>query len=48
VNRTVAEAFDLSADDFVYVLSTFPVFARKRPVFFAYLQEQLAEWKKEA
>ncbi|HHH47912.1 MAG TPA: SAM-dependent DNA methyltransferase [Gammaproteobacteria bacterium] len=46
-NRAVAEAYGLTPDDFAHVLSTFPVFARKRPEFFAYLQERLAEWKAE-
>lgn len=46
-NRAVAEAYDLGPDDFEHILSTFPVFARKRPAFFAYLRERLAEWKEE-
>ncbi len=46
-NRAVAEAYGLTPDDFEHILSTFPVFARKRPEFFAYLQERLAEWKEE-
>ncbi|CEK13067.1 hypothetical protein CWRG_00343, partial [Chthonomonas calidirosea] len=32
---------------FEYILSTFPVFARKRPEFYAYLQERVQEWKRE-
>lgn len=47
-NRAVAEAYGLGPDDFEHILSTFPVFARKRPAFFAYLLERLAEWKEEA
>jgi hypothetical protein len=47
-NRAVAEAYGLTPDDFEHILSTFPVFARKRPAFFAYLRERLAEWKEEA
>jgi hypothetical protein len=47
-NRAVAEAYGLGPDDFEHILSTFPVFTRKRPAFFAYLRERLAEWKKEA
>ncbi|HXH07185.1 MAG TPA: N-6 DNA methylase [Vicinamibacterales bacterium] len=47
VNRAVAEAYGLGPDDFEHILSTFPVFARKRPAFHAYLLERLAEWKEE-
>ncbi len=46
-NRAVAEAYGLGPDDFEYILSTFPVFARKRPTFYAYLQERVQEWKEE-
>ncbi|CEK13072.1 hypothetical protein CP488_00346, partial [Chthonomonas calidirosea] len=46
-NRAVAEAYGLSPEDFEYILSTFPVFARKRPEFYAYLQERVQEWKRE-
>ncbi len=48
VNKAVAEAYGLSAADFEHILGAFPVFARKRPEFFAYLQECVAEWKAEA
>lgn len=44
-NRCIAEAYGLTPDDFEYILSTFPVFARKRPAFYAYLQERVQEWK---
>jgi hypothetical protein len=47
VNRAVAEAYGLTPDDFGYILSTFPVFARKRPAFYAYLRERVQEWKRE-
>lgn len=47
MNRVVAEAYGLGPDDFEYILSTFPVFARKRPEFYAYLQERVKEWKEE-
>lgn len=47
-NRAVAEAYGLSADDFEHVMASFPVFARKRPAFFAYLAERLKDWKAEA
>ena len=46
-NRAVAEAYGLGPDDFEHILSTFPVFARKRPAFYAYLQERVQEWKRE-
>lgn len=46
-NRAVASAYGLTACDFEHILSTFPVFARKRPEFFAYLQERIKEWKDE-
>ena len=47
-DRAVAEAYGLGPDDFAHILTTFPVFACKRPAFFAYLQERVAEWKEEA
>jgi hypothetical protein len=46
-NRGVAEAYGLGPDDFEHILSTFPVFARKRSAFYAYLQERVQEWKRE-
>jgi hypothetical protein len=46
-NRAVAEAYDLTSDDFEHILHSFPVFARKRKEFFAYLLQRLAEWKAE-
>jgi hypothetical protein len=46
-NRAVAEAYGLTPDDFEYILSTFPVFARKRPAFYAYLLERVRGWKEE-
>jgi len=47
-NLAVAQAYGLDPADFGHILSTFPVFARKRPEFFAYLQTRLAEWAQEA
>jgi hypothetical protein len=47
-NRAVAVAYGLGPDDFEHILSTFPVFARKRPAFYAYLLERVKEWKEEA
>lgn len=43
--RAVAEAYGIGPDDFEHILSTFPGFARKRPEFFAYLQQRLEEWR---
>jgi len=47
LNRSLAEAYGVTPDDFEHILSTFPVFARKRPAFYAYLQERVQEWKRE-
>jgi hypothetical protein len=44
-NRAVAEAYGLSPDDFEHILASFPVMARKRPAFVAYLRERLTEWR---
>jgi hypothetical protein len=46
-NKAIVQAYGLTPDDFEYILSTFPVFARKRPEFFAYIQQRIAEWKEE-
>jgi hypothetical protein len=46
-NRAVAEAYGLNAADLDHILSAFPVFARKRPDFFAYLRQRLEGWKTE-
>lgn len=42
---TIARAHGLTPDDFAYILTTFPVFARERPEFYAYLQERVREWE---
>jgi hypothetical protein len=47
INRSVAEAYGLNADDFEHILGTFPGMAKKRKAFFAYLEERLEEWKRE-
>jgi hypothetical protein len=47
INRAVAEAYGLTPDEFEYILSTFPVFARKRPKFYKYLLDRVQEWKQE-
>jgi len=36
-----AEAYGLDPDDFARILSTFPVFARKRPALFDYLCQRM-------
>mgnify|MGYP001328625884 CR=1 FL=1 len=41
LNLAVAEAYGLTPDDLTYVLNTFPVLARKRPEFFAYLRSRI-------
>jgi hypothetical protein len=43
VNRAVADAYGLDAEDFEHILIAFPVMARKRKEFFAYLEERVAE-----
>jgi hypothetical protein len=43
-NRAVAEAYGLTAGDLAYILSTFPVFARKRLDFHEFLRDRLAAW----
>ncbi len=48
INRAVAEAYGLDAEDFEHILAAFPVLARKRKEFFAYLAQRTAEWKAEA
>lgn len=47
IEKCVAIAYSLTPDDYEYLLSTFPIFARKRPGFFGYLLKQIAEWKAE-
>lgn len=43
-HRAVAETYGLGPSDFAHILSALPVFARKRPAFFAYLLQRLDEW----
>ncbi len=47
IELAVAQAYGLTADDLAHILSTFPVFARKRPAFYAYLLARVKEWKEE-
>jgi hypothetical protein len=46
LNRKVTEAYGLKPDDLEYILSTFPVFIRKRFAFYNYLRSRIAEWEK--
>jgi hypothetical protein len=41
LNVAVAQAYGLTPDDLAYVLTTFPVFARKRPDFHTYLRRRV-------
>lgn len=47
VNKIVATTFGLTSGEIAHILSSFPVFSRKRPKFFAYLHEQVEKWKAE-
>jgi hypothetical protein len=47
INRATAEAYGISPDDLTYVVSSFPVFARKRPRFFEFLGDRLRRWASE-
>ena len=47
LNKEVALAYDLGVEDFDHILSTFPGLVRKRPAFYAFLQERVADWKAE-
>jgi len=44
INRAVAEAYGLTPDDLEHILSTFPVFARKRPQFFEFIRNRISDW----
>ncbi|MCP9464994.1 MAG: N-6 DNA methylase [Nitrospira sp.] len=46
-NQAVARAYGLTPDDLAHILATFPVFARKRPAFSAYLLARVKEWTEE-
>ncbi len=46
-NRAVAQAYGLSAEDFLHVLGTFPGVAKKRKEFFAWVREQAEAWREE-
>ncbi len=47
IERRTARAYGLTSDEFAYFIEDFPVFARKRPKFFAFLHEQLEKWDAE-
>jgi hypothetical protein len=42
-NKAVAQAYGLTPEDLAHILGTFPVFARKRPVFMDFLLRSLSE-----
>lgn len=48
LNKAVAEAYGLSADDLGHVLDAFPVLGRKRPEFMEFLRCGVAEWRRSA
>ena len=48
LNRAVAEAYGLSAEEFEHILESFPGVAKKRQSFYSYLQERIREWKSES
>lgn len=47
IEKRNAAAYDLSPDDFEYIFTDFPGFARKRPEFYLFLQRRVSEWKEE-
>ncbi len=47
-NLAVCQVYGLEPEDLGYIHSTFPVLARKRPRFFAYLQERVRDWARPA
>ncbi len=44
VEQAVAEAYGLTAGDLAHILSTFPVFARKRSEFMEFFTSKIEEW----
>lgn len=47
-NRSIVDAYGLDASDFEYIISSFPLFAKKHPEFHTYLMSRLVEWKADA
>lgn len=47
LNRAVAEAFGLSAEDFAHIFASFPVMVRKRPALTKYFRDRISEWRSE-
>lgn len=45
INRAVAEAYGLGADDFEHILASFSGMSKKRKDFVAYLRARLEEWR---
>jgi hypothetical protein len=43
VNRAVADAYGLTPADLLHIIDSFPVFARKRPRFHAYLKAMVSD-----
>jgi hypothetical protein len=44
-NRSVASAYGIDSDDLMHILKSFPVFARKRPDFCAYIASRIEGWE---
>ena len=47
VEKAVAKVYGLTAEDVLLIMDDFPIFARKRPEFFAYLMDHIKKWKAE-
>lgn len=45
INRAVAEGYGLGPDDLDYILSSFPVLARKRPKFLLWVRQCIQAWR---
>ncbi len=48
IHPASVHAHGLTAEDLAHILSTFPVFTRKRPAFYTYLLARVQEWKEES
>jgi hypothetical protein len=44
VEQAVAQAYGLSAEEYGYLINSFPVLARKRPKFMGFLMDRMSEW----
>jgi hypothetical protein len=47
IEFAVCRIYELCPEDFEYILSTFPIFSCKWPLFVAYLNDRLRKWKNE-